>query len=230
MRRERALAEPGHGQDTPHGVAEQDGVGGFDIGSAPCATSSAPVCDSSHARHVPATPHRSMRGVDQRSPCRTNRFADVAHTTSPSVLRIRPSSIAGSCHSSRARTCSRRLQCLSPASAGCTASRGLAPAQHEAAFARRRRQADGARGATAGGASGSGRVAAAAAAARDDQFQRHRRPASSNNARELRARSPSSGKDKRKPLRRLPPGARDAHAHQGTVPRCTRIVSNMPSP
>ena len=39
-------------------------------------------------------PQRSTAASASHRPCRTNRFADVAQTTSPSMSRIRPSSIA----------------------------------------------------------------------------------------------------------------------------------------
>ena len=128
MRRPGLCPESRYREDTPHRIAQENRVGGFDIGHRQAATLSAANAAIAQPRQTPSTPQRSMRGVLQRPPASTNRLAAVAQTTSPSLLRIRPSSAslsgAGrSFHSARASTCSSRLQCFIPASAGCTANR-----------------------------------------------------------------------------------------------------------
>jgi hypothetical protein len=83
----------------------------------------APNGASSAARQVPATPQRSTGGVVQAPSRSTNRLAAVADTTLPSMSCTSASSVPARSHSARASTCSSRLQCLIPASAGWIASR-----------------------------------------------------------------------------------------------------------
>ena len=86
---------------------------------------------------TPATPQRSMSGVSSFDPRTRNTLLMVPETSAPELLNMSASAMPGSVHSRRASTCSRRLQCLIPASAGFSPSRTVAQAHpHALLFSR----------------------------------------------------------------------------------------------
>ena len=68
------------------------------------------------ARITPATP-RESEAVRKWPSVIRNRLLKTPSITRPDISRISPSAKAGSCHSARASTCSRRFRCLTPQAA-----------------------------------------------------------------------------------------------------------------
>src|SRR5690606_20270762 len=182
-------------------------------------------CPSSQPRSTPATPQRATGGVSQRPSRWTRRLAEVAQTGRPSASRIRPSSRPARSTSARANTCSSRLQCLMPASAGWIARR-------VSQACRRSDAGMGGNGCSAsvhtGGASAGGAYPRPPSPRVSSSLST---PASVSPTRSAMRASMKAASGTAMPSRFAPSFKRARwRGHSGNPPRCTRMVSNRPSP
>ena len=176
------------------------------------------------ARITPATPQRESEAV--RAAFGNQEQIAEASITRPDISRISPSAKAGSCHSARASTCSRRFRCLIPASRllgqPCVTREEPNAASRHAALGRPEARAEQTLRPTRQWQC----IAALAGATGDDQLGDARPSAwqnCSSSVRTHRCRGEWRG------VARLRPGAGHAPSRRARPP-VTRIVSNNPSP